>query len=89
MEFRDFIYNEFEYVDKYPRMYEKKNKRNKPSEKLSMNTVASQLKMLQTFMNELENTDEIGKSPFRKLGSTARRREGVIFLRGFKMSISG
>lgn len=87
MEFRDFIYNEFEYVDKYPRMYEKMNKRNKPSEKLSMNTVASQLKMLQTFMNELENTDEIGKSPFRKLGKERRkvvmktRYDDPVFLR--------
>ena len=87
MEFRDFIYNEFEYVDKYPRMYEKMNKRNKPSEKLSINTVASQLKMLQTFMNELENTDEIGKSPFRKLGKERRkvvmktRYDDPVFLR--------
>ena len=48
-------FNEHEYVDRYPKMYEKMNKRNKPSEKRSMNTVASQLKMLQTFMNELEN----------------------------------
>jgi len=73
MDFRDFIYNEFEYVDKFPKMYEKMSKRNKPSERLSMNTVATQLKMLQTFMNELENTDEINKSPFRKLGKERRR----------------
>lgn len=87
MDFRDFIFNEHEYVDRYPKMYEKMNKRNKPSEKRSMNTVASQLKMLQTFMNELENTDEIGKSPFRKLGKERRkvvmktRYDDPIFLR--------
>ena len=52
-----------------------------------MNTVASQLKMLQTFMNELENTDEIGKSPFRKLGKERRkvvmktRYDDPVFLR--------
>ena len=41
MDFRDFIFNEHEYVDRYPKMYEKMNTRNKPSEKRSMNTVAS------------------------------------------------
>lgn len=87
MDFRDFIFNEHEYVDRYPKMYEKMNTRNKPSEKRSMNTVASQLKMLQTFMNELENTDEIGKSPFRKLGKERRkvvmktRYDDPVFLR--------
>ena len=52
MDFREFIFNEYEYVEKFPKMYEKMSNRNKPSERLSMNTVASQLKMLQTFMNE-------------------------------------
>jgi len=87
MDFREFIFNEYEYVEKFPKMYEKMSNRNKPSERLSMNTVASQLKMLQTFMNELENTDEINKSPFRKLGKERRkvvmktRYDDPIFLR--------
>lgn len=87
MDFREFIFNEYEYVEKFPKMYEKMSNRNKPSERLSMNTVASQLKMLQTFMNELENTDEINKSPFRKLGKERRkvvmktRYDDPVFLR--------
>lgn len=87
MEFRDFIYNEFLFVEKYPKLYEKVKKQNKPTVRLSMNTVASQMKMLQTFMNELENTDEITKSPFRKLGKERRkvvmktRYDDPIFLR--------
>lgn len=86
-EFRDFIYNEFLFVEKYPKLYEKVKKQNKPTVRLSMNTVASQMKMLQTFMNELENTDEITKSPFRKLGKERRkvvmktRYDDPIFLR--------
>lgn len=73
MEFREFIYNEHEFVKEYPKLYENIKKQNKPAARLSMNTVASQLKMLQTFLNELENTDEIHKSPFRKLGKERRK----------------
>ena len=87
MDIREFIYNEFPYIEKYPKLYEKVKEQNKPKARLSMNTVASQMKMLQTFMNELENTDEINKSPFRKLGKERRkvvmktRYDDPIFLR--------
>ena len=55
--------------------YKDVKKQNKPEARLSMNTVASQLKMFQTFFNELEDQDEIRKSPFRKLG---RERKNVV-----------
>ena len=73
MEFREFIYNEYQFVKKYPKLYKDVKDQNKPKARLSMNTVASQLKMLQTFLNELENSDEIHKSPFRKLGKERRK----------------
>ena len=73
MEFREFIYNEYQFVKKYPKLYKDVKEQNKPKARLSMNTVASQLKMLQTFLNELENSDEIHKSPFRKLGKERRK----------------
>ena len=73
MEFRNFLFDEYLFIEKYPAVYKKVSDRNKPRERLSMNTVASQLKMFQTFFNELENTDEIHKSPFRKMGRERRK----------------
>lgn len=73
MDFRNFIFDEYNYVEKYPKLYKSVKKQNLPEERLSMNTVASQMKMLQTFFNELENTDEIHKSPFRKLGKEKKK----------------
>ena len=73
MDFREFLYDEYLYIKKYSRLYEKVKDQNKPKARLSMNTVTSQLKMFQTFFTELEDTDEIRKSPFRKLGKERRK----------------
>ena len=73
MEFRNFIFDEYKYVDKYKRLYKDVNSFNKPKARLSLNTVASQMKMLQTFFTELENSDEIIKSPFRRLGKERKK----------------
>ncbi len=73
MDFRNFLFDEYQFVKKYPKLYEKVSARNKPQARLSMNTVASQMKMFQSFFNELENIDEIGKSPFRKLGRERKK----------------
>lgn len=70
MDFRNFLFEEYQYVEKYPNLYEDMKERNKPKNRLSMNTVVSQLKMVQAFFNYLENRDEIEKSPFRRLGSS-------------------
>lgn len=74
MEFREFLYDEYLYVDKYKKLYETVNKANKPQARLSMNTVVSQMKMLQTFFNELENSGEIVKTPFRMMSKEKRKR---------------
>ena len=87
MEFREFIFNEYNYVTTYPKLYSKVLPQNKPSARLSMNTVTSQLKMFQTFFTELEDRDEINKSPFRKLGKTSKKTimktkyDNPVFLR--------
>lgn len=73
MEFRNFLFDEYKYVEKYKRLYKKVNSYNKPKARLSLNTVASQMKMLQTFFTELENSDEIVKSPFRRLGKERKK----------------
>ena len=87
MDFRLFLFDEYLFVEKYKKLYEKVSERNKPKARLSMNTVTSQLKMLKTFLTELEDTDEIHKSPFRKLGKEKRKAvmktkyDAPIFLR--------
>ena len=73
MEFREFLFDEYLYVKRYAKLYEKVKEQNKPQARLSMNTVTSQLKMFQTFFTELEDIDEIRKSPFRKLGKERRK----------------
>ena len=76
MEFRNFILDEYLYVDKNKRLYKDFVTKNLPKERLSANTAASQMKMLQSFFTDLENRDEITKSPFRKLG--ADRKKAVM-----------
>lgn len=73
MEFRNFLFDEYLYVPRYKRIYKDIPPASQPKSRLSMNTVVSQMKMLQTFFNELENTDEIAKSPFRKLGRERKK----------------
>ena len=73
MDFRNFMFDEYKYVDKHKRLYKNFRPKNLPTERLSANTVVSQMKMLQTFFTDLENRDEIMKSPFRKLGTERKR----------------
>lgn len=85
--FREFLFDEYRYVEKYPKLYEKVKRQNKPEARLSMNTVTSQLKMFQSFFSALEDRDEIRKSPFRKLGKENKKAvmrtkyDDPIFLR--------
>lgn len=87
IDFREFLFDEYKYVEKYNKLYSKVGKQNRPSARLSMNTVTSQLKMFQTFFTELEDRDEIRKSPFRKLGRERKKAvmktkyDDPIFLR--------
>ena len=92
MEFRNFIFEEYKYVEKYPKLYKGIKSQNLPSARLSTNTVVSQLKMFQTFFTVLDDADEIRKSPFRRLGTERRRTvmktqfDDPIFLRADELN---
>lgn len=73
MKYRQFLYDEYLYVPKYKRIYKDVAKRFIPMKRLSTNTVVGSMKIWQTFFTELENRDEIHKSPFRKLGKDKRK----------------
>ena len=87
MGFREFVQNEFEYVEKYPNIYKKLNKRDTPTERRSNNTVANEMQVLRAFFTELEDTEEINRSPFRKISRdrrvilTRKKYDDPIFLR--------
>ena len=73
LQFRQFIFDEYKYVPRHKKIYKGMKANAIPTERLSMNTVTSQLKIWQTFFNELENLDEIVKSPFKKLGTDKKK----------------
>lgn len=66
MQYRTFIFDEYKYVEKYSNLYEKA--RDMPTDQRSNNTVVTALNHLQAFFNELEDKEQISKSPFRRLG---------------------
>ncbi len=72
MEFRSFLFEEYRYVDQYPDLYSSFTANNIPSSRLSMNTVAGQLKILQAFFATVEGT-YVSRSPFEKLGRDRKR----------------
>ncbi len=74
--FQDFLINEYQYIDKYPDIYNKLSVKQLPKER-KRNTIASKLTGLKTFFNELEEKDLISVSPFRKIA----KREREIMLR--------
>ena len=75
MSFRNFIIDEYEYAKNplYASLYADMRKANVPTTPRAQNTTAVKLKQLQAFFTVLEDSDEITKSPFRKLGRENRR----------------
>ena len=71
--FREFIANEYKYVDKYPLIYKNLDGRTLPKKQVNHNTVTLNLCGLAAFFNELEINDEIIKSPFRRISKTRRQ----------------
>ena len=67
MDYRQFIADEYLYVPQYPKLYQKDGRKRYPTKRISNNSVIHEMKGLRAFLNELENTDEIFKSPFRKI----------------------
>lgn len=67
MDYRQFVSDEYLYVSQYPKLYQKDGRKRYPTKRISNNSVIHEMKGLRAFLNELENTDEIFKSPFRKI----------------------
>lgn len=74
--FREFVINEYKYVDKHKAIYGDLTKKSIPTKQASINTASAKLRALQAFFNELEENDEILKSPFRRL--TKKRRNEAL-----------
>lgn len=90
LEYRQFVFDEYLYVEKYPKLYKvekKRGARRNPDHRASVNTVVYNMKNLQALFNELEKTDEIMKSPFRRLTTEKKRAvmhtmyDSPVFLR--------
>ena len=87
LKFRQFIQNEYQYVPLYPGLYPRGAGHRPPQKRLRDTTVVHDLKLLQAFFAELENTGEIGRSPFRRISLEKRRHlmhvmyDAPIFLR--------
>lgn len=73
--FRDFLINEYTFVNKYRGLYAGMTVKHTPTAPRGQNTVATKLKKIQAFFNELESNDELPVSPFRKLG---KQRKAVM-----------
>ena len=73
LEYRKFIYDEYLYVRQFPELYPSGDGRHAPRQRCKDTTVVHDLKALQAFFRELEDTDEIRHSPFRKISGERRR----------------
>lgn len=76
MEFRNFLFDEYRFVKKFPSIYDAPEMKVVPLERRGPNTVATKMKKLQAFYNELVARDEVLYSPFTKLGK--QRKQDVM-----------
>ena len=73
LEFRQFVYDEYQYVPLYPHLYPRISGHRPPAKRCCNSTVVHDLKLLQAFFAELEATGEICHTPFRKIPIKKRR----------------
>lgn len=73
LEYRQFIYDEYLYVSRFSGLYPKGEGRHAPRRRCKDTTVVHDLKALQAFFRELEDTGEIRCSPFKKISFEKRR----------------
>lgn len=73
LDFRKFVYDEYKYVPLHPELYPRTNGHRPPTRRCCNSTVVHDLKLLQAFFAELENTGEISRSPFRNISLKKRR----------------
>ena len=73
LDFREFLFDEYQYVDKNPKIYDNLSEANIPRKKRSQTTVASTLKRLKACFQQWEDEELIPKSPFKKISSGDKR----------------
>ena len=73
LEFRQFAYDEYQYVPHYSQLYPRTSGHRPPIKRCCNSTVVHDLKLLQAFFAELEAMGEIDHSPFRKIPIKKRR----------------
>ena len=73
LEYRQFIYDEYLYVPQFPQLYPSGGGKHAPRRRCKDTTVVHDLKALQAFFRELEDTGEIRRSPFKKISFEKRR----------------
>jgi site-specific recombinase XerD len=73
MKFRQFVQDEYNFVDQYPEIYGEINRRDIPKEKRKANSVANEMQVLKSFFNELVDMEEIQRSPFSKISREKRK----------------
>ena len=71
---REFIANEYLQVSKHPKVYADEPANKIPKKKRGRNTVTAMMRVLSAFFSELEDTEEIERTPFAKIGRTNRKR---------------
>lgn len=81
LEYRRFCYDEYQYVKdpKYADLYPKQWPYRWPKERLTDSSVVQVLRALRAFFFDMENTDEIAKSPFKKL--TREKQAKIMMVR--------
>lgn len=76
LQFRQFLYDEYLYVEKFKSLYKDMSPRNVPKARLATNTVVEQMKALQSFFNDMETRGVIVRSPFSLL--TKERKKAIM-----------
>ena len=70
---REFLMDEYKYVEKWPSVYEKMREDKIPKKQRSGNTIANKMRILRAMFNYMVREGEIGQSPFSKLNKDRRR----------------
>ena len=73
MEYRKFIYDEYLYVSQFPQLYPSSGGKHPPRKRCKDTTAVHDLKALQAFFRELEDTGEIRQSPFKRISGEKRK----------------
>lgn len=73
LQFRQFVFDEYQNVPLHPELYPRNPGQRPPTKRCCNSTVVHDLKLLQAFFAELENTGEIRHSPFRKISLKKHR----------------